>query len=691
MNFRRVILFTFTCMIWCLRGFTGTVDPLAIHPGPWSGSAVIIRGDFDATGLGSRGVVFHSVLPGLSTARLPKGDISRILMFPGVEYIEASVSLEPLLDIATSDSVIYPDLPIRRYLGTAADGAQDVGWDGRGVLIGVIDAGFDLDHPDFKDSTGSTRILFLWDQTVSDNPPPDPFGYGSLWTAEEINDGSCTQVGHIHGTRVLGIAAGNGGGLPDQRYAGVAPNAGLILVKSTLMTTELIDGMYWMTQMASFLELPLSVSLSLGSHYGAHDGSRGDEHAINTLASLGVSFSCAAGNSDSFPIHDSGDVYSAGQRDTIPVFMGDYPQSGTEKGFGIDLWYDAGCSLAISLEDPGNSMYGSVTMGDSLRIDSPSGLIWIGNALDDPPNGDDHGVLFVTDGGTADSVSHGTWNIYLHWDAVSPFNGGWHAWIFFRSHGACRFTNPDSTCTLIMPATAESCLTSGGYLRDDGNAYRYSSRGPTRDGRLKPELTAPTNVFTSDLGGGYTRFSGTSATAPHLAGAIALYFQRQPDARPADLRELLVTSVRTDGAVLSAGSVPNDKWGFGKLYCEPMVRPFCINDISVFADTTFTLSWDASAGAHTYEIYADTLAWFSPDTLGFFNLVDSLTVPFDQDPSNPGIQWIDPAESGAVIGGLRSYIIRAIKGAETWWSENRSAGFGVETTLLRSDYYRKQG
>ena len=84
----------------------------------------------------------------------------------------------------------------------------------------------------------------------------------------------------------------------------------------------------------------------------------------------------------------------------------------------------------------------------------------------------------------------------------------------------------------------------------------FSSRGPTSDGRLKPELVAPDGVSTSV----FSPFFGTSAAAPHAAGAAALVLSANPA-----LTSTQVGSRLTSGAVPLGSPIPNNTFGFGRV------------------------------------------------------------------------------------------------------------------------------
>ena len=106
---------------------------------------------------------------------------------------------------------------------------------------------------------------------------------------------------------------------------------------------------------------------------------------------------------------------------------------------------------------------------------------------------------------------------------------------------------------------ALDCPTTSGLFCPDGRLLFYSSQGPTKDGRLKPEIAAPTHVTTATDGrwGGHSfsdnpGFTGTSAATPHVSGAAALVIQAlreqgNDDPTPQDVLDFLQTNAEDLG------------------------------------------------------------------------------------------------------------------------------------------------
>ncbi len=105
----------------------------------------------------------------------------------------------------------------------------------------------------------------------------------------------------------------------------------------------------------------------------------------------------------------------------------------------------------------------------------------------------------------------------------------------FSSYDLKRYAIPASSITI--PADAKGALAVGAVHWRDGTLETFSSQGPTVDGRIKPDIVSPDGVSTTSYEPDY--FFGTSASAPHVAGAAALVMEKYPDATVKQIRELL--------------------------------------------------------------------------------------------------------------------------------------------------------
>ncbi|MCU9812524.1 S8 family serine peptidase [Paraclostridium sp. AKS81] len=110
----------------------------------------------------------------------------------------------------------------------------NINLDGKGVVIGIVNSGINYLHPDFIYPDGTSKILYLWDQT-KDGKPPEGFSIGTEYTREEINKAIAEKNHNLSndeegiGTALGGICAGLGS--LNKAYAGVAEGADLIVVK----------------------------------------------------------------------------------------------------------------------------------------------------------------------------------------------------------------------------------------------------------------------------------------------------------------------------------------------------------------------------------------------------------------------------------------------------------------------------
>lgn len=521
--------------------------------------------------------------PVVMTARLPLDRLQSLARVPGVIAISASMPANPALDRSVADigapavwALTHQGLPIT----------------GRGVLIGIVDTGIDWQHPDFWDSQGHSRIVALWDQTGTGSPPVG-WSYGAEWYRWQIEAGLAYEVDENgHGTHVAGIAAGSG--RADPRYTGVAPGAELIVVKSPLDTGHVIDAWHYIVDTARRLGRPVVINNSFGSHFGAHDGTGDIEAALNALAGPGVLFVTAAGNEGDSAMHVAGQVFPGSEAAVSFVFTEGYPRAYAD----VNLWYDGADRFRVSVTAPTGQTFGPVAPGELGTYTASDGTRIAIDAVSAPwPVNGDNRVRIRLDGAD-DRPLRGVWSFTLHGDRVA--NGQFDAWLPYGPWDQAYFLDHVETYgTLREPGTAAEAVSVGGYVTKscwqgmdgashcdpylEGALFPPSSRGPTRDGRLKPELVAPgARVFAARSsaaplaepwrvapGGRYEGLGGTSVSTAHITGVLALMLQVDPSLDPAAAQAILRATARTD---VYTGPTWSPAWGAGKVDALAAVR-----------------------------------------------------------------------------------------------------------------------
>jgi hypothetical protein len=135
---------------------------------------------------------------------------------------------------------------------------------------------------------------------------------------------------------------------------------------------------------------------------------------------------------------------------------------------------------------------------------------------------------------------------------------------FFLRDGAIEYYNPEYSVN--TPGDASHSLTVGATNWETGKLDDYSSRGPTEDGRMKPDLVAPSGVSSAAFGESWI---GTSASCPHVSGAAALIMQAFPEYSPQQVTDFLTSRAEDIGA-----GGPDFDSGYGRLWLgNPPVLP----------------------------------------------------------------------------------------------------------------------
>jgi endonuclease G len=196
-------------------------------------------------------------------------------------------------------------------------------------------------------------------------------------------------------------------------------------------------------------------------------------------------------------------------------------------------------------------------------------------------NGDSR-VQLTLHRGKSHKVANGPWCLVVRADEIRS-SGLVHAWLERDNVRPIKLTSHLSElCTLSIPGTARSVISVASI--DASQPYKvasYSSAGPTRDGREKPDLAAPGEGIIAARGGtlqDVRQESGTSMATPHVTGAIALLFSRQERRRIADPNVLQLNANQCRQALTQSTQNFNGRFtremGYGALDVRRLLAEF---------------------------------------------------------------------------------------------------------------------
>ena len=589
-----------------------------INNKPYISAFIKVNSAIDQHSLDALDVFVGTRAGNVWTVQIPVEKVQNFIHLSGIDFIDLDAPVFPTLDNA------------RKY--TKADSAQGgyglpMPMTGKDVIVGVIDAGFDYNHPTMYDTShGAYRVKKVWAQKTTGTPPTG-FAYGSEMTDTDVIRAAGYDTAITpHGTHVTGIAAGSGyGSVTNRKFRGMAYESDLIFVGimpapgewAVAGESDIIDGINYIFTNATAAGKPCVVNLSWGSTIGPHDGLSLFSQACDALTGTGKIFVCAAGNNGEDTVHLQ-KIFSPADT-AISTFVTFSPALDTDnQKTWVDVWGDTSKTFCVNIK-----LYDGATAIDStgpLCIDGATHDHYLIGSTGDTCfitittiaseyNGKPHAYISFYN-----KANHN--NICLTATATDGTVDMWEGYVYppvgyygafkalgypFAVSGDARMTVSDIGCTRNA-ITVAAYTSKTGFTNISGTPLGYpgavvgkiapfSSFGPTRDNRIKPDIAAPGFALASSINSYDTSYSptgtsynsvvaattigsrtyeyamaaGTSMASPCVSGIVAMLLQLNPSLTTDSVKSIINRNAITDTYTGTLPASGNTTWGHGKI------------------------------------------------------------------------------------------------------------------------------
>lgn len=462
---------------------------------------------------------------------------------------------------------------------------------GQGVIIGFVDTGIDFLKENFMDSAGFSRIGAIWDQTAEYNSDNNGVvvNYGHVFYQDEINMAIkqsrnglnpydyVSQVDEIgHGTAMAGISASSEVG----GYYGVSPESTIAMVKlkpakkylrdfylinedtAAYQENDIMMGIKFLLDYAEYMKLPIVIVIGLGSGMGPRTGTSPLADMMNTAAKRQrVSVVTCVGNEGNERTHFRALMDSYNEYEEIEVNV-----EKTGKGFVMEIWAESLDILSVSIESPSGESVPRIPAKMGMEVTYPflyeNSQVSVEYRVPEERSGlENIFIRFM-------NAAVGIWKVRVY--SLTNIKGYFNAWLPLKQFMDSQvfFLKSDPDITISEQSAAARVISVGAYNHYTGGTYYESGRGYTVDGRIKPDIIAPgVEVYVLSNKRGYTRLTGSSMSAAHVAGAAALLFCwgiTMGNAVSISNNDIKVALIR--GATKTENiSYPNRISGYGKL------------------------------------------------------------------------------------------------------------------------------
>ena len=483
----------------------------------------------------------------------------------------------------------------------------DSPYKGQGVLIGIVDGGFQYNHPAFKDANGNTRIAKIWRQNVADELPTSDITL--------INDGE----EDTHGTHVAGIAAGSEitvtSGTSSVNLGGMAPEATLLLATYKSSSQDILDCMAWLKQEAAERQQPMVINASLGDYFHPCNSNSEMIYPFNTYAGKGLVTCAAMGNEYNTKIHAKVVLENVGDEGYIILdpntYMPNYLQGAAEQTDG-----EQGYDYVPGVYNISTQAF--MPFSDEM-LENSQNFLW-SSYFDSGSHQQrfEYLILKYSDLGEELGISTDSIMPAIKFVATKA-NVTVHTWTEYNKYTTIDElgVEPDGDYLCCNIAAASRVIGVGSYdnkatftslkgTRKDyssictpGGLSFFSSRGPLLGGHIyKPTVLAPGFFVCSSVNDTmktyrssdvtyaidsnrqpvtydeaaegkehflYGMFAGTSMATPAASGIIALWLQANPELTPEDVTEIIKQTAKHDDLVPGTQGEYQVGHGYGKM------------------------------------------------------------------------------------------------------------------------------
>lgn len=581
---------------------------------------ILVKNTINEHSLLNLGLLINTKAGNVWSVQIPYSKLQQVATINEVDFIETSIAAQPLMRdsdwVETKTNLVHQGFNL------------PMAYKGKNVVVGIIDIGFDYNHPSFYDGQGNCRIKRVWEQNKIGTPPTG-YNYGNeLSGVNAIKVAETDRITDSHGTMVAGIAAGTGILSKDNKNRGVAPEADLVLVgleygeetflddKNTA-SASFVDAIDYIFKYAASQNKPAVINISWGHHAGAHDGTSLLDKAIESLTGKGKIVVNAAGNEGKQQLHFSKSL----KNDTFYTYS---LFSRKINQFDInttDFWgsENTDFSLQIKVSD---SLQNIVAASNFIVASTDSfinGKLNFGNdsltfsfaclgknPINNKPEifvtykNSNNSKYFVSYAFTASNTELHAWNCGYEWYKGYPV----FASTIFGQTTKPNFINGDNLyCNGESGSNSKASISVGSYNANVGwvnfwggtknidlpsqkdTITGFSSRGPTTDNRTKPDITGP-GYFVGGPASSFTPFditdvtdtfyvgakrydwimsAGTSFSAPCVTGAVALMLEADHFLTPSKVLNILKNTARNDAKTGVISTNGNNNWGWGKI------------------------------------------------------------------------------------------------------------------------------